>query len=69
MTDASVNTVTTDGTGTGIVANTYSGVNVRQGAGIGYAAVGKLLPGTKVEILEVKTGGAAKWGRIEQGWV
>lgn len=69
VTDSSGNTVSTDGTGTGIVANTYSGVNVRQGAGIGYAAVGKLLPGTKVEILEVKTGGAAKWGRTEQGWV
>ncbi|MGM9585575.1 MAG: SH3 domain-containing protein [Faecousia sp.] len=67
--DSTGSTVTTDGTGIGIVANTYSGVNVRQGAGIGYAAVGKLLPGTKVEILEVKNGGAAKWGRTEQGWV
>lgn len=69
VTDSSGNTVSTDGTGTGIVANTYSGVNVRQGAGIGYAAVGKLLPGTKVEILEVKTGGAARWGRTDKGWV
>ena len=69
VTDSKGNTVTTDGTGTGIVANTYSGVNVRQGAGIGYAAVGKLLPGTQVKILEVKNGGAAKWGRIDQGWV
>ena len=56
-------------TGMGVVANTYSGVNVRQGAGIGYAPVGKLLPGTAVEILEVKTGGASKWGRTAQGWV
>lgn len=69
VTDASGNTVTTDGTGTGIVANTYAGVNVRQGAGIGYAPVGKLLPGTKVEILEVKNSGAAKWGRTDKGWV
>lgn len=69
VTDSAGNTITTDGTGTGVVANTYSGVNVRQGAGIGYALVGKLLPGTKVEILEVKAGGAAKWGRIDQGWV
>lgn len=69
VTDASGNTITTDGSGTGIVANTYSGVNVRQGAGIGYAAVGKLLPGTQVQILEVKNGGAAKWGRTEKGWV
>ena len=56
-------------TGTGVVANTYSGVNVRQGAGTGYALVGKLLPGTAVEILEVKTVGATKWGRTSQGWV
>lgn len=56
-------------TGMGVVANTYSGVNVRQGAGTGYAAVGKLLPGTAVEILEVTTAGASKWGRTAQGWV
>lgn len=68
-TDSNGNTVKTDGTGTGIVANTYSGVNVRQGAGTSYAAVGKMLPGTKVEILEVKTVGAAKWGRTDKGWV
>ncbi len=56
-------------TGTGIVANTYSGVNVRTGAGTGYALVGKLLPGTSVEITEVKQVGAAKWGKTAQGWV
>lgn len=56
-------------TGRGIVANTYSGVNVRQGAGTGYAALGKMLPGTAVEILEVVTKGASKWGRTEKGWV
>lgn len=56
-------------TGTGIVANTYSGVNVRQGAGTAYAAVGKLLPGTVVNILETTTVGAAKWGRVNQGWI
>lgn len=60
---------TSDGTGSGIVANTYSGVNVRTGAGTAYAIVTKLLPGTQVEILEVKTVGASKWGRISQGWV
>ena len=69
VTDSAGNSVTTDGTGTGIIANTYAGVNVRQGAGIGYASVGKLLPGTQVEILEVKNGGAAKWGRTDKGWV
>ena len=60
---------TTSETGTGVVANTYSGVNVRTGPGTGYAMNGKLLPGTAVKILEVKQGGAAKWGRTEQGWV
>ena len=60
---------TTVETGTGIVANTYAGVNVRSGAGIGYALVGKLLPGTSVEITEVKQVGAAKWGKMAQGWV
>lgn len=67
VTDSKGNQVTTDGTGTGVVANTYSGVNVRQGAGTGYAAVGKLLPGTTVQILELANGG--KWGRTDKGWV
>ncbi len=56
-------------TGMGVVANTYSGLNVRTGAGTGYGFVCKLLPGTSVEILEVKTVGATKWGRTAQGWV
>jgi len=56
-------------TGLGIVANTYTGVNVRTGAGTGYAAVGKILAGTTVEIQEVKNVGTAKWGRVPQGWV
>lgn len=60
---------TTVETGTGIIANTYAGVNVRTGPGIGYAAVGKLLPGTQVEITEVKTGGSSKWGKTEKGWI
>ena len=60
---------TTNGTGTGIIANTYTGVNVRSGAGIGNAVVGKLLNGTQVEILEVKTVGTGKWGRVSQGWI
>ena len=67
VTDASGNKYTTDGTGKGIVANTYGGLNVRQGAGTNYAPVGKLLPGTIVEILETARSG--KWGRTSQGWV
>ncbi len=65
----STGTTTTVQTGMGVVANTYSGVNVRTGAGTGYGMNGKLLPGTAVEILEVVTKGASKWGRIAQGWV
>lgn len=64
---------TTTTVGKGVVANTYSGVNFRSGAGIGYAFLGKLLPGTAVDILETKNAGAAKWGRVnyngKEGWV
>ena len=67
VTDAAGNQYQTDGSGKGIVANTYSGVNVRSGPGTGHAAVGKLLPGTVVEILE--TANARKWGRVSQGWI
>lgn len=56
-------------TGMGIVANTYTGVNIRSGAGTANALVGKYLTGTTVEILEVKTVGSSKWGRTEKGWV
>jgi len=56
-------------TGLGIVANTYSGVNIRTAPGTGNALVGKYLPSTTVEILEVTTYGAAKWGRTDKGWV
>ncbi len=56
-------------TGLGVVSNTYSGVNIRTGAGTGNPAVGKLLPGTTVEILEVTTKGSSKWGRVKEGWI
>lgn len=67
VTDNNGNSYTTDGTGKGIVANTYSGVNVRTGPSTAYATNGKLLPGTVVDILETKNGG--KWGRVAQGWI
>lgn len=70
-TDGTVTTTTT--VSKGAVANTYGGVNFRSGAGVGYALLGKLLPGTVVDILETKTVGAAKWGRVnydgKEGWV
>lgn len=56
-------------TGLGIVANTYTGVNVRTGAGTGYAATGKILTGTVVEILEVTHTATSKWGRTDKGWI
>ncbi len=56
-------------TGKGIIANTYAGVNVRQAAGIGGAFLGKILPGTVVEIKETKMIGNTKWGRVDQGWI
>lgn len=56
-------------TGLGVVANTYTGVNVRAGAGTGYAPKGKILAGSTVEILEVKAVGNSKWGRVTQGWI
>ena len=67
VTDAAGNKYETDGTGKGVVANTYAGVNVRTGPSTGYASKGKLLPGTIVDILELS--GNGKWGRTAQGWV
>lgn len=60
-------------TGKGIIANTYSGVNMRQTAGIGGAFMMKILTGTAVEIQEVKQVGSSKWGKLtidgKTGWV
>ena len=67
VTDTNGNKYETDGTGKGVVANTYGGLNVRTGPSTGYASKGKLLPGTIVEILELS--GNGKWGRTAQGWV
>ena len=67
VTDSNGNKYETDGTGKGIIANTYSGVNVRTGPSTGYATNGKLLTGTIVDILE--TANAGKWGRVAQGWI
>ena len=54
--------------GTGTVVNTSS-LRIRSGAGTGYSVVGSLSKGTKVEILEIKTVGSTKWGRISKGWI
>ena len=59
----------TDGTGVGIIANTGSGVNLRATPGTAGVLKGKILAGTQVNILETRTVGSAKWGRVENGWI
>lgn len=51
----------------GTVTNGF--LKVRKGPGTGYATVDTLPSGTRVEILEQKTGGAMVWGRISSGWI
>lgn len=45
------------------------GLNVRSGAGTGYATVRCIANGTKVQILEQKTVGSMTWGKISDGWI
>lgn len=60
-------------TGKGIVANTYTGVNMRQTPGTAGAFICKVVTGTAVEIQEVKQVGSSKWGKLtingKTGWV
>ncbi len=63
------NTAAALSTGKGVIANTYAGVNVRKTAGTGGAFLGKILPGTLVEITETTMVGTTKWGKVEQGWI
>jgi uncharacterized protein YgiM (DUF1202 family) len=42
---------------------------IRADAGTGYAALGCLERGTRVEILETKQVGDMLWGRMEKGWI
>lgn len=44
-------------------------LNVRSGAGTNNRIVGRLYNGQKVTILETKTVGSVKWGRISTGWI
>ncbi len=66
---SSSSTSSSSETGTGIIANTYTGVNLRSGPSTAYASLGKILTGTEVTILEVTTTGTTKWGRVEGGWI
>lgn len=44
-------------------------LNVRKGAGTGYAVVTTLSNGTSVKIYETKQVGNVTWGRIDKGWI
>ena len=44
-------------------------MNVREGAGTNYTAIGKLYAGERVEILEQVSVNGTEWGRISTGWV
>ncbi|MBP3684640.1 MAG: SH3 domain-containing protein [Oscillospiraceae bacterium] len=59
---------TTDATGkTGTIF--ASGLNIRSGAGTGYAVVGSLDKGDKVTILDQTTVNGTVWGKIATGWI
>lgn len=44
-------------------------LNIRNGAGMSYKAVGRLYPNNRVEIYEMVDVDGKTWGRIEGGWV
>lgn len=46
-----------------------NGLNIRNGAGTDYPAVGSLNYGDRVTILEEKKIGDTTWGRIAEGWI
>ena len=48
---------------------TATSLRIRKDAGTGYAEVGQLVQGDRVEIQETTAVGDTTWGRIEQGWV
>lgn len=67
---AKLETVTVNGSSTKLVGKvTASALNIRSGAGTGYAVVGKLYKGETVEILEKKTVNGTTWGKCSKGWV
>ena len=54
---------------TGTVNSGSTGLNIRSGAGTGYAVVGTLANGTRVEIYEIVTVDGVRWGRVAKGWI
>ena len=53
---------------TGTVVNCTS-LRVRSGPGTNYITVAELKPGATVSISQMKTVGAAVWGKISNGWI
>ena len=51
------------------ITNVKEWLRVRNGPGTSYSVAGYLGPKEKVEILEQKSVGATKWGRITKGWI
>ena len=45
------------------------GLNVRKGAGTGYAVLGQYNKGVVVKILETKIVSGTTWGRTNKGWI
>lgn len=52
----------------GIVTST-GGLNIRSGAGVSYAPVGKYAGGTRIQIFAQVIVSGQKWGRTDKGWV
>ncbi len=48
---------------------TAESLNIRKGAGTGYAKVGTYPMGSKITILETKMVGVSTWGRTDKGWI
>jgi len=55
-------------TASGTVVNCTS-LRIRSGPGTAYPSVGSVAKGQRVEITEVKTVGAAVWGKTADGWI
>ena len=53
----------------GTVIKTGYAVNIRSGAGTGYALMGKMMVNSRIEVFETKLVGSTLWGRISLGWV
>ena len=48
---------------------TATSLNVRAGAGTGYASIGSYVKGDQVTVYETVTVGSITWGRTEKGWI